>query len=134
MGLGDTLQYITKESEMYNLDNKTFKTLSNTDNGDAGRGTFFFYRQKDDIVWASYSGGMVVKGHLIAKVLENGQLDMTYHHVDRQGELRVGKCLSTPKKLANGRLLFKEEWQWLNGDHTSGYSEIVEVSGREVME
>ena len=40
----------------------------------------------------------------------------------------LGKCLSTPELLSDGRLKFKEAWQWLSGDMSSGYSEIVEVN------
>ena len=29
--------------------------------------------------------------------------------------------------LQDGRLKFKEYWQWLSGDMSSGYSEIIEI-------
>ena len=39
----------------------------------------------------------------------------------------LGTCISTPGRLPDGRLRFKEEWQWLSGDLSSGYSESEEV-------
>ena len=114
----------------YNLDGKAFRSVSNTDNGDVGADTVFHYRQTADIVTADYSGGGIVAGHLLARVMANGQLDMRYHHLNDQGEFMLGRCLSTPERLADGRLRFKEKWQWLSGDMSSGYSEIEEVAPR----
>lgn len=110
----------------YDLEGKRFRSLSNTENGEVGAETVFHYHQQDSVVWAEYEGGEIVKGHLVAKVLPNGQLDMSYHHINRGGEIMIGKCLSTPEFTSNGKLKFKEEWQWLNGDKSSGSSEIIE--------
>lgn len=114
-------------SSPYNLDGKVFRSVANTANGEVGTETRFHYRQSGDIVTATYSGGEIVAGHLIAKVLASGQLDMRYHHLNRSGEFMLGRCLSTPRRLADGRLAFSEEWQWLTGDRSSGRSEIEEV-------
>jgi len=111
----------------YNLDGKDFRSVSNSGTGEVSAATLFHYRQRGDIVTADYSGGQVVAGQLIAKVLANGQLDMRYHHINDRGELMLGTCRSTPERLADGRLRFKERWQWLSGDLSSGQSEIDEV-------
>ena len=111
----------------YSLEGKVFRSVSNTGNGDVGADTVFHYRQAGEIVTADYSGGGIVVGHLIATVLDDGQLDMRYHHLNDKGELMLGTCLSTPDRLPDGRLRFKEKWQWLSGDMSSGYSEIEEV-------
>jgi hypothetical protein len=110
----------------YDLEGKIFRSASNTDNGEVGRDTVFRYHQAGDIVWAEYEGGDIAKGHLIANVLSTGQLDMRYHHVNRQGQLMIGKCISTPEIIGGGKIKFKEEWQWLSGDMSSGCSAIVE--------
>lgn len=111
----------------YNLEGTVFRSVTNTENGDVSSNTLFHYRQEGNIVSAQYSGGGIVLGHLIAQVLSNGQLDMRYHHINDEGELMLGKCLSTPELLPDGRLKFKESWQWLSGDLSSGYSEIEEI-------
>ncbi len=112
----------------YNLEGKVFRSISNTGSGEVGADTLFHYHQAADIVTAEYSGGSVVTGHLIARVLADGRLDMRYHHVNDKGDLMLGTCLSTPERLPDGRLRFKEQWQWLSGDMSSGYSEIEEVA------
>jgi hypothetical protein len=111
----------------YNVDGKVFRSVSNTANGEVGVETLFHYRQSGDVITATYSGGEIVSGHLIAKVLPNGQLDMRYHHLNSKGEFMLGTCVSTPRRLADGRLSFSEEWQWLSGDRSSGRSEIEET-------
>lgn len=63
----------------YNLEGKVFRSVSNTGNGEVGAGTRFHYRQAGDIVTADYSGGGILVGHLIARALAGGQLDMRYH-------------------------------------------------------
>jgi hypothetical protein len=111
----------------YNLEGKIFTSLSNAENGEVGEDTLFYYHQEGAVVWAEYEGGAILKGHLIAKVLEDGRLQMNYHHLNTAGEIMLGKCSSTPVLLPDGRLKFQEEWQWLSGDHSSGYSEIIEI-------
>ena len=110
----------------YNLEGKKFRSVSNTGSGEVSGDTLFHYQQDRNIVWANYEGGDIVKGHLIANVLPSGQLDMRYHHINRRGEIMLGKCLSTPTLMSDGKLRFSEEWEWLSGDMSSGQSEIVE--------
>lgn len=111
----------------FNLEGKVFRSVSNTDNGEVDADTRFHYRQAGDIVTADYRGGGIKVGHLIARVLAGGQLDMRYHHLNDKGDFMLGTCLSTPDRLPDGRLRFKEQWQWLSGDMSTGSSEIEEV-------
>lgn len=122
----DLLEGVSKEMNN-NLDGKNFAPISNTENGDTDGSTVFRYRQEGNIVWADYEGGQIVKGHLIGKLCEDGRYDLRYHHLDIEGEFKFGKCLSTPVLLADGRLKLEEHWQWLSGDMSEGYSEIVEM-------
>ncbi len=39
----------------------------------------------------------------------------------------LGKCISTPEVLPDGRIKFHEKWQWLSGDMSSGHSAIEEL-------
>jgi hypothetical protein len=110
----------------YNLEGKIFRSATNSENGEVGADTVFHYRQNGNVVWADYEGGDIVKGHLVANVLASGQLDMRYHHINSLGHIMIGKCISTPEMLAGNKMKFKEEWQWLSGDMSSGYSEIIE--------
>jgi hypothetical protein len=112
---------------MINYDNKTFRSIENTENGEVGGHTIFHYKQKDNIVTATYSGGSIVEGHLIALVLENGDLTMRYHHVNTQNVLMTGKCRSIPEILSNGKIRLHEIWQWTSGDESHGRSIVEEI-------
>ena len=69
-----------------NYDNRVFKSVSNSETGEVSQDTTFYYHQKDDLVWAEYSGGAVVFGTLIAKILENSVLEMRYQHLNRNND------------------------------------------------
>lgn len=110
-----------------NYDKRVFKSVSNSETGEVSNETTFYYRQKDNLVRAEYSGGAIVFGTLIAKVLENGVLEMRYQHLSRDDELMTGKCLSTPEILTDGRIRLHEKWQWTSGDLSAGESIVEEI-------
>lgn len=109
-----------------NLEGKTFKSISNTSNGEVNSDTLFHYHQKGNHVWADYSGGSVSRGHLIATIDDSGVLNMKYHHINTNQQIMIGECTSTPTINSEGKIVYKEKWRWLNGDKSSGYSEIIE--------
>lgn len=43
-----------------------------------------------------------MKGALIGTVLTNGELDFVYHHMNRDMQVKTGKCHSVPTVLENG--------------------------------
>lgn len=112
---------------MLNYHKKIFQSVSNTANGEVGEQTLFHYFQEGTIVWAEYAGGAIMKGFLIARMLENGVLDMRYEHINKEGELMTGKCCSRPEVLADGRIRLHEKWQWTSGDLSSGESVVEEI-------
>lgn len=84
------------------------------------------YHQRENILWADYSGGEIRKGYLVGTVVENGELDFYYQHINEQKQIRIGVCRSIPQVLENGRIELSEKWQWLNGDRSEGASVIIE--------
>jgi len=109
-----------------NYNNKLFRPVSNTENGETSDETIFHYRQSGNILTSEYSGGKIVKGHLIGLVNEQGEIDMRYHQVNVHGEIMTGMCKSTPEILPNGKIRLHEKWQWTSGDGSSGSSVIEE--------
>ena len=109
-----------------NLNGKVFRSISNTDNGEVGSDTVFFYHQQGRHVWAEYSGGAVIKGHLVAIMQDNGVLHMHYHHINSSHKIMLDECVSTPVINKDGKIIFQEQWQWLNGDKSAGFSKIIE--------
>ena len=73
-----------------NYDNRAFRGLVNTDNGEVSGETRFHYRQEGARLWANYAGGSVVTGHLLGHVNEDDSLEFVYHHINVDGELMVG--------------------------------------------
>lgn len=81
----------------YNLEEKIFQFTENTENGEVSSDTIFHYHQSGELISADYSGGKIVQGHLLDKMLENRYLVFSYHHLNTGGELMIGKCTSTPE-------------------------------------
>ena len=108
-------------------DNRRFRSTANSENGEVGEETTFQYHQAGDVVWAEYSGGSILRGTIIALVLDDGSLDMRYQHINANGGLMTGRCASTPEQLPDGRLRLHETWQWTSGDLSSGESIIEEM-------
>jgi len=112
---------------MINLNNKKFRSVSNTDNGEVDEATIFEYHQNGKIIWATYSGGSIEFGTLMGTMDENGVISFNYQHYNNDDEYKIGKCVSTPQILSNNKIRYYEKWQWLNGDKSSGESIIEEV-------
>ncbi|MFP5284731.1 MAG: n-acetylglutamate synthase [Thermoanaerobaculia bacterium] len=106
---------------------RRFRSVRNSSTGEVGAETVFEYHQRGDVVWATYEGGDIRFGTLIARVEGDGTLDMGYQHVNAGGELRTGVCRSTPEILPDGRVRLHERWQWTSGDRSRGESVVEEV-------
>jgi hypothetical protein len=109
-----------------NLDGRTFTTETNTSNGEVDSRTRFSYHQRERFVWAEYSGGSIVAGHLMGVIRDDDSLDMRYHHLNDAGEVLAGTCRSVIGE-EDGRVVLDERWQWLTGDRSTGTSRVVEV-------
>ena len=116
-----------EQKQNINYDNRKFVSIANTENGEVSDKTKFHYHQENDIIWAEYSGGNIVKGFLIGKVDKKSMLEFGYQHINNNFEIRIGICSSSPEWLNDGRLRLIESWQWLNGDKSKGSSIIEEV-------
>ncbi|MDB5203831.1 MAG: n-acetylglutamate synthase [Ferruginibacter sp.] len=112
---------------MISYDNKTFRSCSNSLTGEVDGNTIFHYRQEKNIVTGTYSGGKILSGQLIALVDQQGRLDMRYQHINQDGDLMTGKCISTPVLLPTGKLRIHEVWEWTSGDLSAGESLIEEL-------
>ncbi|UGU17129.1 n-acetylglutamate synthase [Sinomicrobium kalidii] len=110
-----------------NYDNKVFRPVSNTENGETSSETVFHYKQKGNILSSEYGGGQIVTGHLLGIVNSGGIIDMQYHQINTRGELMTGMCRSVPEILPDGRIRLHENWQWTSGDRSGGQSVIEEI-------
>lgn len=119
-------KHLVKSSTRICYDGKCFVPRENTENGEVDGSTLFVYHQDKNVLWANYSGGEIIRGHLIGTVAENGELDFYYQHINEQKQVRIGVCHSVPQILDSGKIKLSENWKWLNGDKSEGKSVVVE--------
>jgi hypothetical protein len=112
---------------MINYNGRKFKSIESSAAGEVNADTEFQYRQSGNIVTGIYHGGGILLGHLLAICNENGELDMSYHHVNDKEQLMTGICRSVPELLPDGRLRLHESWQWTCGDSSNGRSVLEEI-------
>lgn len=111
---------------MINYNDKIFRPVSNSENGETSNETLFHYKQIGNRLNAEYSGGKIKYGHLIGIVDENGNIEMRYHQINDKDELMTGICHSIPEILQNGKIRLHENWKWTSGDKSKGASIIEE--------
>ena len=111
---------------MINYNDKLFRPIINSANGETTSETEFHYKQIGNILYSEYSGGNIKYGHLIGLVDGDGNIEMRYHQVNNKGELMTGICSSKPELLTNGKIRLHENWEWTSGDKSKGNSIIEE--------
>ena len=109
-----------------NYNNKKFRPIQNSQNGETSEETIFEYKQNGNILTSEYSGGKIQKGHLLGLVDDNGAIEMRYHQVNDNGQFMTGICFSKPEILENGKIRLHETWQWTSGDKSKGNSILEE--------
>lgn len=113
--------------ETVSYEGLAFRSLENP-HGEVDGETRFFYRQAGGRVWATYRGGAIAFGSLVAAAATDGRLDVRYQHVNRAGDWREGLCHTTPERLPDGRLRLHESWRWTAGAEGQGRSTVEQVS------
>jgi hypothetical protein len=112
------------------FDRRRFRTVRNSEAGESSSETVFRYRQKGSVVWATYQGGDVTYGTLLARVDGDGRLEMVYQHLNKNGDFRSGRCFTRTEVLPDGRYRLHERWVWTSGGAGSGRSVTEEVPPR----
>jgi hypothetical protein len=111
-----------------NYNQKKFKVLSTGTNGDVGTDLIFTYKQYDNIITCNYSSSNIIDGHILGTVNpNNGEINFAYHHINLDGELLSGRCISIPEILPTGKIKLLEKWQWLSGKEGHGESILEEI-------
>jgi len=109
-----------------NINNRKFIPLYNSINGEVSQETVFHYHQENELIWAEYGGGEIIRGHLVGKVVDD-HIEFFYHHINSEHKIMTGNCISYPELLENGKIKLKEFWQWTSGDNSSGESIVIEI-------
>jgi hypothetical protein len=109
------------------LTGRTFRALSNSGHGQSNSATEMQFTGDEDYITATYAGGGVRLGQVLARRSNDDALDMHYHAGSTSGEIRAGHGRATFVADGQGKMRMFIEWQWLTGDHAPGHSEWVEV-------
>jgi len=110
-----------------NYNNKKFRPVVTSKNGQTTADTVFEYKQEGFILSCEYNGKNILKGQLLGLVEKNGKINFRYQQIDTKGQLMTGICESVPKILSNGKLRLHEKWKWTSGDFSSGNSILEEI-------
>ncbi|MBU0984221.1 MAG: n-acetylglutamate synthase [candidate division Zixibacteria bacterium] len=110
----------------FDFNNRMFKGVENYTDGDLNPDTRFHYYQKGDAVWAISEGGGCAIGTLIAKMRDDGTLDMAWQYMNLKGEMFTGRCVSKPEILPDGRYRVREDWT-IDGTDIKDWSVIEEI-------
>ena len=117
--------FFAEKQKQFSLEDKYFVAVENSKSGEVSENTVFSYHQKENTIWAEYSGGQIKKGFLIGSIDSNNELHFTYQHMNIKNELKSGSCNSKPEIMKDGRLRFHESWKWNSGE--AGESIIEEI-------
>jgi hypothetical protein len=104
-----------------------FRAVANSKNGNINAETIMRFTSDDPVIVGSYSGGTVVAGHVLAKRLDESEIEMLYQGATTDGQVQAGKARAQFRPNADGRMSMYLEWQWLTGDRSFGQSEWVLV-------
>lgn len=110
-----------------NYHNKRFKAITNSENGEIDSEMIFHYHQTGNILSCTYRGGEIAEGHLLGLVDLAGNIEMSYHQVNKKGVLMTGTCASRRETMSNGKIRLYESWKWTSGDLSEGRSILEEI-------
>lgn len=85
------------------------------------------YHQDGDLVWAESSGGPVRRCVLTGACDDAGTLTIGYTMVLDNGQIVIGRSVSTPELLEDGRIRLRENWERFRSTRSSGVSYIEEL-------
>ncbi|TLQ46508.1 hypothetical protein [Streptomyces marianii] len=93
------------------LDGLVLAPVADQSPGQVGTRTRFTYHEDGGRIWAEYTGGDVVRGHLVG-TREGDRLDFRYVQLGQDGATSSGHCVSTVVDLPDGRVRLEETWEW----------------------
>jgi len=93
------------------LDGRTLAGVTNADAGEVGGDTRFEFEQEGDRIYARYSGGEVVDGHLVG-TFDGREWVIRYAQLNTDRETATGHSRGTVELLEDGRVRVEDEWQW----------------------
>ena len=109
------------------FDGLTLAGVANDEGGEVGADTVFHFEQTGERIYAHYSGGDVVDGHLVG-TFDGEQWDIRYTQINTDNETATGHSVGDVELLEDGRVRVEDEWEWESKPGT-GESIHEEVDG-----
>jgi nitroreductase len=69
-----------------------FRAVANSKNGSLNGETIMRFISDDLVIVGSYSGGTIVAGHVLAKRLDESEIEMLYQGATTAGQVQAGKA------------------------------------------
>ncbi|WP_423746563.1 hypothetical protein V5735_20070 [Haladaptatus sp. SPP-AMP-3] len=103
------------------LDGRRLAGVANDEAGEVGADTLFNFEQEGERIYANYSGGAIVDGHLVG-TFDGKQWDVRYVQINEASETATGHSVGNVELLNDGRIRVEDEWEW---ESKSGEGESV---------
>ena len=97
--------------EKISFDGLTLAVVANDKDGEVGADTVFHFEQTGERIYANYSGGDIVDGHLVG-TFDGEQWDIRYTQINTDNETATGHSVGDVELLDDGRVRVKDEWEW----------------------
>lgn len=113
-------------ADKISLDGRTLTGVENDEDGEVGADTEFEFEQEGERIYASYSGGDIVDGHLVG-TFDGDQWDIRYVQINTDNETATGHSVGNVEQLDDGRIRVEDEWEWESkpGEGESVHEEVV---------
>jgi hypothetical protein len=98
-------------SERLSLDGRTLVGVANAEDGEVSGDTRFQFTQDGEQIYARYSGGTIVDGHLLG-TFDGHHWDIRYVQINESGDTATGHSRGIVSELDDGRVRVEDEWEW----------------------
>jgi len=113
-------------TEEISLDGRTLVGVANTEDGEVSSDTRFQFEQEGERIYAHYSGGDIIDGHLVG-TFDGREWDIRYSQINSEYDTASGHSVGTVTLLDDGRVRVEDEWEW-ESQNGSGESVLEEVA------
>lgn len=92
------------------LDGRTLVGVENVAGGEGSGDTRFHFNQDGNRIYAHYSDGDIVDGHLVG-LLDEDVWNIRYIQMNEDGETATGHSIGVVTVLDDGRVRVEDEWE-----------------------
>jgi hypothetical protein len=108
-----------------NLNNVKMNVIETAGNGVVNELTIFEFSQNDNIVFATYSGGQILKGYLVGTINQN-KLLFSYCQLQTNGRMDNGQS-ECDILIENGKIKLIEHFTWVSKNGETGINIFQEL-------